>query len=202
MTTLNRRNCLKLVAGSALASLATGTLPTFTTNAFAAEAPQSAKATGKAIVIYYSRSGNTDALAKMIAERTGAETLRLEVKNAYAPDYGDMTYIARDEVRSGARRELSTTIPYLSAYDTVFLGTPYWWGSVSVPMNTFLLDHNLAGKTVAPFITSGSSSPDGALSRMKALCPKANFVEHFYVPGSGAAGAKADIDEWLKKLGF
>ena len=192
MTKMNRRRCLQLAAGAAVLDLGSG--------AFARAAH--AAAPKKAIVIYYSRSGNTEALAKMIAEKTGAETLRLDVKEPYAPDYDDMTYIARDEVRAGARRELSTAVPDLSAYDTVFLGTPYWWGSISVPMNTFLLDHNLAGKTVAPFITSGSSSPDGALERMRALCPQAKFVEHFYVPGSRAAGAKADVEAWLGRLGF
>lgn len=204
MTKLNRRACLKLAAGAAVAGFGTGALPAFpnlTRRAFAADAP-SGQNTKKAIVIYYSRTGNTEALAKRIAERTGADTLRLDVKTPYAPNYGDMTDIAREEVRSGARRELSTVIPDLSGYDTVFLGTPYWWGSISVPMNTFLLDHNLAGKTVAPFITSGSSSPEGALSRMKTLCPQATFVEHFYVPGSGAKGAGAEIDAWLKRLGF
>lgn len=198
MKTVNRRSCLKLAACAAFAGSTAGL---FSGRALAAPASEG-KGKGKAIVIYYSRTGSTEALAKMIAEHTGAALLKIDVKEKYAPDYGDMTYIARDEVRANARRELETVIPDLSGYDTVFLGTPYWWGSVSVPINTFLMDHNLANKTVAPFITSGSSSPSGALSRMKTLCPQAKFVEHFYVPGSDAQDAKADVDAWLKKLGF
>ena len=156
---------------------------------------------GKSIIIYYSRSGNTDALAQMIAAATGAPTLRIDVKEPYAASYGDMTDIARDEVRRKARRELKTVIPDLSGYDVVYLGSPYWWGSLSVPMATFLMDHDLQGKTVYPFITSGSSSPRGALARIAELCPKAKIGEHFYVPGSDAAGAKADVEAWLKKIG-
>ena len=82
----------------------------------------------------------------------------------------------------------------------VFLGSPYWWGSLSVPMATFLMDHNLAGKCVYPFITSGSSSPAGALSRIRELCPQAEVGEYFYVPGSQASGAADDVKAWLKKI--
>ena len=115
----------------------------------------------KAIIIYYSRTGSTEAIAEVIAKETGVRVLRIDVKDPYAASYGDMTDIARSEVRRKARRELSTAIPDLSGFDVVFLGSPYWWGSLSVPMATFLMDHNLAGKRVYPFITSGSSSPAG-----------------------------------------
>ncbi len=155
----------------------------------------------KAIIIYYSRSGNTESIARVIAEATGAKMLRIDVKEPYAEAYSDMTDIARDEVRRKARRELKTEIPDLSGYEVVYLGSPYWWGSLSVPMSTFLMDHNLAGKTVYPFITSGSSSPSGALSRIRELCPAATMGEHFYVPGSDARDAGADIRAWLRKIG-
>ena len=142
----------------------------------------------KAIIIYYSRSGNTESIARVIAEATGAKMLRIDVKEPYAEAYSDMTDIARDEVRRKARRELKTEIPDLSGYEVVYLGSPYWWGSLSVPMSTFLM-------------TSGSSSPSGALSRIRELCPAATMGEHFYVPGSEARDAGADIRAWLRKIG-
>ncbi len=156
----------------------------------------------KALIIYYSRSGNTEQLARFIAERTKLSLLKLEVKEPYAAAYGDMTDIAREEVRSKKRRELATSIPDLSGFDAVFIGSPYWWGSLSVPMATFLMDHPLDGKTIYPFITSGSSSPSGALNRIAELCPRAKMGEHFYVPGSGARGAQSDVNAWLAKIGF
>lgn len=167
-----------------------------------AAAPAAAAAVdpAKAIIIYYSRTGSTEAIAEVIAKETGARVLRIDVKDPYAASYGDMTDIARSEVRRKARRELSTTIPDLSGFDVVFLGSPYWWGSLSVPMATFLMDNNLAGKRVYPFITSGSSSPAGALSRIRELCPKAEVGEYFYVPGSQASGAADDVKAWLKKI--
>ena len=159
----------------------------------------------KAIIIYYSRSGNTESIARVIAEATGAKMLRIDVKEPYAEAYSDMTDIARDEEMDFAIKRLhrrhEDTIRDLSGYEVVYLGSPYWWGSLSVPMSTFLMDHNLAGKTVYPFITSGSSSPSGALSRIRELCPAATMGEHFYVPGSEARDAGADIRAWLRKIG-
>ena len=144
---------------------------------------------------------NTEALARMIQARTGADLLRLDVKEPYAEAYGDMTYIARDEVRRGARRELSTAVPDLSGYDVVFFGSPYWWGSLSVPAQTFLMDHPLSGKTVYPFITSGSSSPEGALRRLRELCPEAKVGEHFYASDSEAQSSQAEVEAWLRRIG-
>lgn len=120
-------------------------------------------AQSKSIVIIYSRTGSTEQLARWIAEETKSDYLKLELVEPYAESYGAMTNIAREERASGKRREIKTTIPDLAAYDTIWLGSPYWWGGYSVPMLTFLKDHPLEGKRVLPFCTSGSSSPDGAV---------------------------------------
>ncbi len=153
----------------------------------------------KAIVIVYSRTGNTLELARAVQKTTGADFLQLEVKEPYAAAYSDMTYGAREEKRKGARREIKTVIPDLSQYDTVYLGSPYWWGGLSVPMWTFLNDHHLEGKTVYPFITSGSSPADGAIAELKDLCPKAKVMPEFHATSSDLGSAPADIVKWLNQ---
>lgn len=153
----------------------------------------------KAIVIVYSRTGNTLSLARSVEKATGADFLQLEVKDPYAASYSDMTGVARGEKRNGKRREIKTLIPDLSQYDTIYLGSPYWWGGLSVPMWTFLSDHPLDGKTVYPFITSGSSSAEGAVAEIKALCPKAKVMPEFHATSSDMGSAATDIVKWLKR---
>ena len=125
-------------------------------------------AQSKSIVIIYSRTGSTEQLARWIAEETKSDYLKLELVEPYAESYGAMTNIAREERASGKRREIKTTIPDLAAYDTIWLGSPYWWGGYSVPMLTFLKDHPLEGaccpsarravpRPTAPVWTSESS---------------------------------------------
>ena len=156
-------------------------------------------AQSKSIVIIYSRTGSTEQLARWIAEETKSDYLKLELVEPYAESYGAMTNIAREERASGKRREIKTTIPDLSAYDTIWLGSPYWWGGYSVPMLTFLKDHPLEGKRVLPFCTSGSSSPDGAWSDLRKLAPKAKIEEGFWVPGGDVGSSREELLAWVRK---
>lgn len=154
------------------------------------------------IIIYFSRTGTVKGLAQIIADRTGAVCLELTLKDLYAPEYSDMTSIARRERSTGARREIATTIPDLTPYKNVFIGTPYWWGGISIPMRTFLTDHPMQGKRVMPFVASGSSSPEGAWEDIETICTKAKIEKGFHVTQSEAPGAKPDLETWLKALGY
>ena len=154
----------------------------------------------KSIVIYFSRTGTIEGLAKTVAQLTGSDILKLELVKPYADEYSAMTYIAREERASGARREIATKIPDLSGYDTIYIGTPYWWGGVSIPMRTFLTDHPMAGKTVVPFVVSGSSAPDGAWADIRKCCPKEKILEGFHRTQGEASGCEADLKAWLKSL--
>ena len=146
---------------------------------------------GRSIVIFYSRTGTIKGLAQSVAKLTGAETLELALEQPYAANYSDMTYIAREERQKGARREIATTIPDLTSYDTIFLGTPYWWGGVSIPMRTFLMDYPLDGKTIVPFVVSED---------IRTYCPKAKILEGFHRTQSEAADCEADLKAWLQDL--
>lgn len=84
----------------------------------------------KSIVIFFSRTGTIKGLAQTVVKLTGADVvLELQLVKPYAANYSDMTYIAREERREGTRREISTKIQDLTPYDTIFLGTPYWWAA-------------------------------------------------------------------------
>ena len=146
---------------------------------------------GRSIVIFYSRTGTIKGLAQSVAKLTGAETLELALEQPYAANYSDMTYIAREERQKGARREIATTIPDLTSYDTIFLGTPYWWGGVSIPMRTFLMDYPLDGKTIVPFVV---------WEDIRTYCPKAKILEGFHRTQSEAADCEADLKAWLQDL--
>lgn len=163
--------------------------------------PALAAPTGKSIVIYHSRTGEVDKIAHMIAQATGAELLQIEPKVPYADEYSAMTGIAQEEKRQGRRREIATTIPDLSAYDTVYIGSPVWWNGLSTPMWTFLKDHPLDGKTVATFHASGSSSASASRREAEGLCPKAHFVGAPFLTSGGTASTKGpEVTAWLKTL--
>lgn len=188
---MNRRHCLTSFA--ALTAILAMPVP---------KAPAAPTANGRSLVIVYSRTGETATIARFIAETLGADIIRIEPCEPYAEAYSDMTDIAREEKRTGKRREIKPVSLNLEGIDRIFIGSPVWWGGLSTPMRTFLTDHPLDGMAVHTFHTSGSSSASASRREAEALCPKARFRGiPFLSTGGNASSAKADVQAWLKTLG-
>ena len=62
-------------------------------------------------------------------------------------------------------------------YDVVFIGFPIWWDLAPRVINTFIESHDLKGKTVIPFATSGGSSLNNSAKQLKADYPELNWKE-------------------------
>lgn len=96
---------------------------------------------------------NTSIIAKFIAEETGSELFEFETQKPYPTDsYSRLTLIAKDEQNKKARPALKADID-ISAYDTIYLGYPNWWGDMPMPLYTFLEAHDWKEKTIIPFCT-------------------------------------------------
>ena len=82
------------------------------------------------LVVYFSRSGNTESVAMRIAERVDADVFEIETVQEYPENYDELLDYARNEQRSDARPELSAHIDDIERYDVIFLGYPNWWGDM------------------------------------------------------------------------
>ncbi len=118
---------------------------------------------GKTLVVYFSASGRTQAVAETIAETAGADIFELVPDEPYTSDDLDWTNdnsrVSREHANESLRDvELVKLTPdNWDSYGTVFIGYPIWWGSAAWPVNNFVKDNDFAGKTVIPFCTSSSS---------------------------------------------
>ena len=86
----------------------------------------------------------------------------------------------------------------MSGYEVVFIGYPIWWNLAPRIVNTFIENHNLEGKTVIPFATSGGSSIANSVTALKKSYPDLNWKE-------GKLLNRADektIREWTNRLGY
>lgn len=101
----------------------------------------------KMLVVYYSWSGNTRVIAETVQKLTGADMLEILPETPYPAVYGQTVDIAKKETGAKYCRPVKTKIPDLSDYDTVFVGSPNWWGTVSSPIRTFLTQAKLAART-------------------------------------------------------
>ena len=120
---------------------------------------------GKVAVVCFSETGNTERIAKEIAEITGGDFVKITPSVPYTDadrNYNDSNSRARLEQNDPAARPAIANDIDLSGYSTVFLGYPIWFGDSPKIMWTFVETHGLEGKTVVPFCTSGSSGVGAA----------------------------------------
>lgn len=167
------------------------------TSAFAAKLETKGN---KVLVVYYSWSGNTRVIAETIKKLTGADMLEILPETPYPAVYGQTVDIAKKETGAKYCRPVKTKIPDLSDYDTVFVGSPNWWGTVSSPIRTFLTQAKLAGKNVVPFMTHEGSRMGRAVSDIKTLCPNSKILEALPVRGGSVRGAEKTVAKWLDSM--
>lgn len=159
-------------------------------------------ADAKSLVAYYSRTGNTETVAKKIAEMTGADLYRIETADAnfYPAEYRATTEQAKQEIQNGTLPDIKT-MPDLAAYDTVFVGTPCWWGTMASPVRTFLTNGNFTDKTVIAFDTHGGSGAGNVFTDVANLTPNATHKNGVAIYGTDAETSDATIKSWLTEIG-
>ncbi len=162
-----------------------------------------AKTTGKSLVVYFSATGNTKSLAEKIAETAESDIFEIVPEQEYTSE--DLNYnnsdcrANKEHNDDSARPAISSKIENIENYDTIFIGYPIWWGTMPKIINTFLDTYDLSGKTVMPFCTSGGSGISSSVSAIKTACPNVDVKNGF----RGTSGTTAkQIEEWLDDCGF
>lgn len=111
---------------------------------------------GRTLIVYYSLSGQTKDIAERIQKMTGGELFAIKtVEKINRVPWFYLTL--RKQLKDKVYPELSTEVPDFSQYDTIFVGGPVWWYTVSTPMRAFLQEADFMGKKVVPFTTQGSN---------------------------------------------
>jgi hypothetical protein len=135
----------------------------------------------KGITIFFSASGITKKVAEKVADVTGTE-LR-EIVPAVPYSQADLNWSNKQSRSSKetddptARPAISGGVMNLSAYDTIYLGFPIWWYREPKIIDTFLETEDLEGKTIIPFVTSGSSPIGNTVAYLQEMAPKAKVRE-------------------------
>ena len=71
----------------------------------------------------YVKVGNTEKVAKMISDLTGADMFKIEQKVPYSANYKECVAQSVKDLKSKARPEL-VSLPNLDDYDEIYLGYP------------------------------------------------------------------------------
>lgn len=141
--------------------------------------------------------GNTEIIAKMIAEITDGDLFQIVPIQAYSNDYNECIAEAQDDQRRDARPELKIHLDNLDKYDTIYLGYPNYWGTMPMCVFTFLEHFNFSGKTIKPFCTHEGSGMGNSETDIKRLCPGATIKSGLAIHGVDAKKAGSAIQKWI-----
>ncbi|MBO7601984.1 MAG: NAD(P)H-dependent oxidoreductase [Bacteroidaceae bacterium] len=168
---------------------------------------------GKALIIYFSHAGenyavgnievgNTKIIADYIKEYTGADQFEVVAEKSYDMSYNELIKVAQEEQRKGEKPAFKGSVNNMDDYDTVFIGTPIWWGTFPQVMFTFFDKYDLNGKTIIPFTTHEGSGLGSVVNDLKKLYPNASFEKALATKGTEARTGKDRVIKWLTELGF
>jgi len=162
---------------------------------------------GRYLVLYASRTSNTERVAQLIRTTLDCDILEVEPEVDYDSDYNAMLERAQEElaaIRRGNYPSVKTSMESFDDYDIVFVGYPIWYGSMATPMQAFLHSHasKLAGKRIALFATSGSSGISTSADEARSLCPDATIIDRtLLLTSSGLSQMATRVPAWLEEIG-
>jgi flavodoxin len=169
----------------------------------------------KILVAYFSRAGNnyvgggivnlnvgnTEIAMKMIAQLTGGKLFKINPVEKYSSDYTSCTKEAQKDLRENARPELTEYLESVDEFDTVILGYPNYWGTMPMPVCTFLEKYEFSGKTILPLCTHEGSGMGHSESDLNKFCPQATILSGLAIQGSRVNSAQKEITNWLRSAG-
>lgn len=167
--------------------------------------PETDGESGKTLVVYYSASGNTEAVAGYIAEAANADTFELVPVEPYSDEDLDWTTdgsrVNKEHDDEGLRdiELVETTVPDWDSYDTVFIGYPIWWGIAAWPVDGFIEANDFTGKTVIPFCTSASSGLGESGELLAEAAGTGNWLEG---QRFSSRPSEEEVRAWVDGLGL
>jgi len=159
----------------------------------------------KTLVVYFSYScGNTKHIAKMVQNALDADIAEIKPVHPYTGTYDEVVEQGHREVDRGFKPEIEPLPVALSDYDTIVVGTPTWWYTMSPAVLSLLTANNWAGKTVIPFMTNGGW-PGHVIKDIEKACRDAIFKHEKEIQFDSNGGnrmitPKQELDKWLSEL--
>lgn len=156
--------------------------------------------TGGILVAYFSWSGNTEQVARMIQQETGGDLFEIAPATPYTDDYNELLDIAQQEQSDDARPELANQVENWDSYDVIFVGYPNWWSDAPMAVYTFLESYDFTGKTLIPFNTSSSGGFGRSLSGLEESAAGATILDGLAITERNLDNAQSEVATWIASL--
>ena len=145
------------------------------------------------------KKGNTEIAAEMISSIIDADIFEIIADKKYPIKYDDCIEIAKKELRENSKIKLKQDID-IKESDTIFVGYPDWWGTMPMPVWTFLEGKDFTDKKILPFCTHEGSGLGKSESDIKKLTSGAEVLKGLAINGSEVNSSEEKIREWLEEV--
>ena len=135
------------------------------------------------LIVYYSRTGNTKAVAELIQEKVGGDLVQIETEEKRPTNYQKEVEQNVQEQEREVLPELTTIILDFDKYERIFVGTPTWNMALPQAVVSFLDSYDFNGKTIIPFNTHGGYGAGSTFSQISSNTKSANVLEGYTVKG-------------------
>ena len=167
----------------------------------------------KKLVVYFSHKGenyskgkivnlekgNTEIAAEIISSIIEADIFEIVADKKYPIKYDDCIEIAKKELRENSRPKLKDNID-IKEYDIIFVGYPNWWGTMPMPVWSFLEGKDFTDKKILPFCTHEGSGLGKSESDIKKLTSGAEVLKGLAINGSEVNSSEEKIKKWLEEV--
>ena len=152
----------------------------------------------KVLVLYYSQTGNTKAVAQEIATLLDADIDVIEAAKPYDGDF-------QATIERCMKEHMCAILPLnvdIAQYDVIFIGYPVWFGTYAPPVATLLGQVDLSGKKIVPFCTFGSGGLESSVADLKAAQPNAEILPGYGVRAARMEAMSQEVEQFLIAGGF
>lgn len=132
----------------------------------------------KRLIVYFSLEGNTEYIANKLADKIGADMLKLVPLKAFA-DKGFAKFFWGGKAAVMAEKPELESYSFDADVDEVIIGFPVWAGNITPPIRTFVSDNfeALKDKRISAFACQSGAGAEKAFAKLKTLLGIDDFYE-------------------------
>ena len=151
----------------------------------------------KTLLVYYSRTGMTKKIAKMIQSKINCDIEEITDNNKYSGKLGFLK--GGMNASMGRTSKINSITKNPSDYDLIIIGTPVWASNMATPIYTYLMKYNKEFKKIASFCTCMSNGYEKTLENISKLTGKKQ-ISTMFLTSEDIGNPEEKIDIFINKI--
>ena len=153
----------------------------------------------KILTVYYSNGGNTKSVGNNLQSIVGGDLKEIELTEKYPKNIFKMSNIIRKQMKEDFIPQIKNID--IAQYDIIFVGSPIWNFSISLPIKAFLKNNNFENKILIPYFTcDGGVNKDKVINKFKKLTNAKETEGPLFLLEDGIILKKQQIIRWLNNI--